>query len=214
MEQADTRQTRRRARTRGALLAAAEELFAARGPDAVSVDEIVAGADVAKGSFYNHFSDKNDLAREVMLGVRGEIERQVIEANRGIVDPAARVARALCVFARYALERPDRARSLLHLSRNATDPDAEVNEGVRHDVSAGLAAGRFGGESRDAAILLVMGAAQAAFQRALDADAATARKTVTGLVALLLRGLGVRLAEAQSIAAAAASDILTRKDRS
>jgi AcrR family transcriptional regulator len=43
------------------LMDAAERLFLARGIAATSVDAIVAGADVAKGTFYLHFESKEQL---------------------------------------------------------------------------------------------------------------------------------------------------------
>src|ERR1700728_5211621 len=43
------------------LMDAAERLFLARGIAATSVDAIVAGADVAKGTFYLHFQSKEQL---------------------------------------------------------------------------------------------------------------------------------------------------------
>ena len=55
----------RRDRTRDALLNAGRSLFAHRDVDGVSVDEIVEAAAVAKGSFYNHFADKDVFAREI-----------------------------------------------------------------------------------------------------------------------------------------------------
>src|SRR5487761_2398060 len=87
------RPDRRRARTRVALLNAGRTLLARRDVDGLSVDEIVAAADVAKGSFYNHFTDKDVFAREIGATVRREAERAVVAANRGITDPATRLAR-------------------------------------------------------------------------------------------------------------------------
>lgn len=46
---------------RGELLDAAERIFLAKGVAATSVDEIVAAADVAKGTFYLHFESKEHL---------------------------------------------------------------------------------------------------------------------------------------------------------
>ena len=92
----DIRPDRRRARTRAALLQAGQSLFAAQSVDAVSIDDIVLAADVAKGSFYNHFADKDALAREVAVTVRGEVEAQVDLANAGVADPVMRMARAPC----------------------------------------------------------------------------------------------------------------------
>jgi AcrR family transcriptional regulator len=51
-------------RTRAALVDAATELFAAKGVEATSVDEITARAAVAKGTFYVHFQRKQDVLLE------------------------------------------------------------------------------------------------------------------------------------------------------
>ncbi len=73
---ASRRPDRRRLRTRTALLHAGRALLAVRDIDAISIDEIVAAADVAKGSFYNHFADKEEsFAREIGAAVRTEAER-------------------------------------------------------------------------------------------------------------------------------------------
>src|SRR5512147_1232869 len=81
--------------TRAALLNAGRSLFAHRDVDGVSVDEIVEAAAVAKGSFYNHFADKDVFAREIAASARREAEALVNEVNCGISDPAVAVARAL-----------------------------------------------------------------------------------------------------------------------
>jgi len=128
------RSDRRRARTRAALLEAGRALYALRGLEAVSVDEIVAAADVAKGSFYNHFRDKDGLAREIAGEVRRQAERLVEAANAGVVDPAARVARALCVFIRFAIDHRDSAQVLWRLNSGATLADAPANRSLRAEV--------------------------------------------------------------------------------
>ncbi|MDR0433692.1 MAG: TetR/AcrR family transcriptional regulator, partial [Gracilibacteraceae bacterium] len=49
-----------------AILAAARELFAARGLRDVHVNEIAKLANVSQVSIYNYFGDKNSLAREAL----------------------------------------------------------------------------------------------------------------------------------------------------
>ena len=61
-----TRWDRRRERTHGRLLDAAEHLFRTRGFDATTVEEIAAAADVAKGTFFNYFSSKETLLGELL----------------------------------------------------------------------------------------------------------------------------------------------------
>lgn len=55
------RQTERRAATRNAILDAAEELFADKGIEGVTIDTIVAQAQVARGSFYYNFESKEQV---------------------------------------------------------------------------------------------------------------------------------------------------------
>ena len=55
--------------SRQALLDAAEQLLAERGTARVSIDDIVDKAGVAKGTFYNHFKDKADIAFEVAAAI-------------------------------------------------------------------------------------------------------------------------------------------------
>ena len=97
---------RRRVRTRAALLRAGQQLFSERSVDGVSIDDIVAAAQVAKGSFYNHFPDKDALAQALADQARASVETTAAIAGAGVADPAERVARALCVFVRQAVEHP------------------------------------------------------------------------------------------------------------
>jgi lysine 2,3-aminomutase len=64
------RRTRRKAATRSGLIAAATRLFSERGIYQVSIDDITASADLGKGTFYKHFSSRDDLLAAVVgLGV-------------------------------------------------------------------------------------------------------------------------------------------------
>lgn len=200
---------RRRARTRAALLRAGHALFAQRSVDGVSIDDIVACADVAKGSFYNHFPDKEALAREVAAEVRGAVEARVAALNAGVSDPAEQVARAVCFFARQAAEHPEPAGVMLRLFPGAGVPDAPMDRGVRAAVQAGLAAGRFQGVPLEAAVLMAVGVVQIAVSRGLQKPAgvqALARDLAHGL----LRGLGAPEGEGRDIAARAAVEVFAR----
>lgn len=58
-------QTRSR-KTRAALVDAARDLVARGGYEALRVDEVVAQAGVAKGTFFAHFTDKDGILTELM----------------------------------------------------------------------------------------------------------------------------------------------------
>jgi len=61
-----TRWERRRERTHGRLLHAAEHLFRTQGFESTTVEEIAAAADVAKGTFFNYFGSKETLLGELL----------------------------------------------------------------------------------------------------------------------------------------------------
>ena len=205
-EKAMPRPDRRRARTRGALVEAGVRLFSRRPIEAVSVDEITETADIAKGSFYNHFSDKDELGREVSRHVREEVEARVTAANEDIADAAVRVARALYVFSLYSLDKPDRARALSRLHAGATLPHAPSNRGLRADLESGLNSGRFSSFALETGLMGVIATVQITMSRILDPAAPRlGEKALTDIAAFLLRGLGLSNAAARKAAVEAAS---------
>jgi AcrR family transcriptional regulator len=207
------KEDRRRARTRAALLQAGQTLFAEHTVESVSVDDIVLCADVAKGSFYNHFADKEELARLIAENVRCEAERLVGEANHRIADPALRVAQALCIFVRFARACPEKARALMRLHAGATLPEAPLNSGVRADLQRGIAEGRFRDLSLQAGLLLIMGVVQIAIGRVLEPKSPVPSMGLArDLAFLLLRGLGLASREAAAIASSASERILGTAD--
>lgn len=202
---------RRRARSRAALLDAAETLFAARGVDAVSIDEIVAGADVAKGTFYNHFEDKDAIARTIAGAVRADIEDEVTAANAAVTDPALRCARALCIHARFATQFPVRAQALTRLHAGTLSPEAAINRGLRADIEAGFASGQLQAYDCATAMLFVGSGAIAIIAAVLNG--APAQVTAREIITLLLAGLGVRRPSAAAIARAASNDVFGTGER-
>ncbi|MGD0048935.1 MAG: TetR/AcrR family transcriptional regulator [Bryobacteraceae bacterium] len=73
-----TTQAQRRQDTRRRILSAAGKLFRAQGFDKTSVDQIVAAAEVAKGTFYQYFQAKIDVA----LALGSEAQQQSLEEIR------------------------------------------------------------------------------------------------------------------------------------
>ncbi len=68
-----TRQQRRVGRTRQKLLEAASSLFAEKGLDLTTINDITERADVGKGTFYYHFKNKEGLLKVLINKVLGEL---------------------------------------------------------------------------------------------------------------------------------------------
>jgi AcrR family transcriptional regulator len=92
--------------TRAALVAAARDLFASRGYQAVPTDEIVRAAGVTRGALYHHYADKQDLFRAVVEDLERELTTEVRTAFDEAPDPVTGMAAALDVFLTACL-RPE-----------------------------------------------------------------------------------------------------------
>jgi AcrR family transcriptional regulator len=201
---------RRRTRTRAALLSAGRTLLATRDIDGISVDEIVAVADVAKGSFYNHFADKELFARAIAGAVRRHVEQCVVLANASVSDPPQRLARGLCVYLRFAIEHRDSARVLWRLNSGSTMADAPINQELKRDLLHGIQSGRLPSVDLEAGLLLVMGAVVISMRHVLEELLNTVPSRIAAdMAAGMLRALGVARAEARRIADSAARSIFS-----
>lgn len=198
-------------RTRAALVAAGRRLFSEHPVDAVTVDDIVRAAAVGKGSFYNHFPDRESLLRAVSAEIRRSVEGAIRRANAEESDPARRVARAVCCYLRYAIDEPEPAAVLVRIHGGHTSLDAPLNRGLVDDMEGGLASGRFAVPTVEAGALYLLGVCQMALARLVqEPTPGLAISLAQQMCALLLRGLGLPPAEAELIAAQASDEIVRR----
>lgn len=177
--------------------------------DAVTVDEIVQAAGVGKGSFYNHFKDREAMVRAISAEIRAGVERAIDLANAEVEDPARRVARACCIYLRFALDEPERAGFLVRVHFGHTSLEAPLNRGLVEDISKGLAAGRFRISTLEAGVLYVLGVTQIALIRIVREPSPTlAVSLAQQLCAMLLSGLRLPDSDADLIAAQASEEIV------
>lgn len=200
----------KRGETRSALVAAGHKLFSKKPVDAVAIDDIVQEAGVAKGSFYNHFKEKNDILMAVREEVRKNINIQVNEINSGVEDPAVRVARALAVHYRLTFDDPNIVSIILHRDANVGNAIAlEVNQGALEDAREGVSSGRFAVPSAESAAHFIVGTGYAGMVSMInDQNVSLVASLARHLILLVLRGLGLETEEAASIAAIAVEQII------
>lgn len=183
----------RAARTRKALLDAGFDLLADRPIDAIAIDEVVARAGVAKGSFFNHFTDKQGFAHAIGAAVRIELEERVGTANDGVADPVARLAGGMRVAVEFALTDRKRAIVMLRGLESATGMGHELNQGIRADIEALDRAGIARPETARTGVLYWLGLCQIAQVNVIERrpDRRYAAERLREMLVLGLSGLGV-----------------------
>jgi len=121
----------KRARTKAQLIAAAKALFS-RGPwEAVTVDEVVNEAGVAKGTFYGHFNDLSQLAAAVADELIQSFDEFIQPQRLTISDPLVRVAFGCDAFIAKALEDRSWASLVARMARS----HPAVGQGARSRLS-------------------------------------------------------------------------------
>ena len=193
----------RAARTRAALIAAGFELLVERPIDAIPIDDVVAKAGVAKGSFFNHFADKQDFANAIATEVRLEVEALITKANDGVANPVERIAGGMRVAAEFAMAQPKRSAVLLRSQGSSTARAHPLNRGVVGDFEAACTQGLLRPEAQESGVLYWLGLCQAVMTNIVERKPPRedALKRLSEMLVLGLTGLGVSADDARSIAA-------------
>jgi AcrR family transcriptional regulator len=118
-------------RRRGIIEHAATELFAERGYNGASIDEIARLAGISPPVLYDHFSSKQDLHRALLERHYADLRDVWRENLAGEDPPERRIARALGAWFAYVESHPYAWRMLFR--DDSGDPEVEA---IRRDVAA------------------------------------------------------------------------------
>jgi len=188
---------RNKAENRAAILVAARRVFAELGYEAATVRDIIGATELAAGTFYNYFPDKESVLRALLGEKMSEMRRRADEARRGAssVEEVVRSTFAIS-FAMVAEDRE--VFDLLHRNAGAIraildEPSFVANrDELRRDLERALrrsGARRLDAEYLTAAISgLAFEVAAAAVERKparIDAAADFATTFVLGGIAAL-----------------------------
>lgn len=148
---------RRKQRTRAALIGAAQRLLAT-GTTSVSIQEITTAADVGFGSFYNHFTSKDELF-EAALGATLDMWTSMLDAAvEGIDDPALIFAMSFRMTGRLQRANPELVRVLLHSGTSVLTREGGLRSRAMDDLDVGIERGRFGTDDTELSVMLIGGA--------------------------------------------------------
>ena len=196
-------------RTRERLLQAGFELIGEGGAEGAGIDALVARAGISKQTFYNHFSDRDQLTAALTLESRHVIQQAISASNADVVDPVQRLARGVATYARQAVVNPFLAQFVARttISRGLFD---EGNRGLEQDMAAGVAQGRLQVDHQATAVMFVIGVtATLIAQITASQDSTSAGTQCREVLTMLLRALGCGGDEGRQIAAQASHDVIS-----
>ena len=95
---------RNKAQNRAAILAAGREVFGELGFGEVTVRDIVRRTDLASGTFYNYFPDKESVFRALVEEIGDEVRERVRAARREATDIESFVADGFRAYFEYVAD--------------------------------------------------------------------------------------------------------------
>lgn len=184
-----TRQERRKARTRAAILDAAEEFFAAMDPESATIARIADAADVAVATVYQHFSGKDDLHLAVVERALEKNERHMMAIYDSDAPAVQKLIGAVRAYLAFYLESPRLFRLIALRQGTPTD------ESTAGPVAVMLSE-RVDRMTQALAGVVEQGIAEGTFRRVSPLDTARfAWGSMNGVIALAQRPDRLRLSE-------------------
>ena len=197
-----TRGHKKRERTREQLLAAAMLVLAEKG-EALTVSDVVARAEVSNGTFYNYFTDRDELidalAEHSLIRLAARSAVETVEQ-----DPARRFAIATGRVLTRATQDPAWGRAVLRLADHRRSLDHAVGRYLDEDLAEGFAQQRFALAPDEITRDLLVGLIVLTIRRIVRGEAP--EDHVERVLSRALTTLGVPDAEAAALAREAASE--------
>jgi AcrR family transcriptional regulator len=191
---------RRKARTRAALVRAAQTLIA-EGRTSVPILEITQAADVGMGSFYNHFETKEQLFEAAVEAVMDAYGQLLDRLTGEIEDPAEVFATSFRLTGRLHRREPELSKVLLNNALRLLSAPNGLAPRARRDIEAAAEAGRFDVTDLDVAVTMAAGALIALGQLLHDQPDRDVDETTDRITEDLLRMFGLPRRQAQRICA-------------
>ncbi|BAT54191.1 putative tetR family transcriptional regulator [Nostoc sp. NIES-3756] len=188
----------KREKTRTSLIDAAYRVFARKEAEAVTIDDIIAEAGVARGTFYNYFQTREDVLKAVAASLSDEMNQKIWAQSVAIADPAERMAIAIRQFLHHAIQDATWGWFIVRMGLVAAPLSETIERGVMTDLEAGIQLKRFQVDSVPAAIDLILGTSLMAMRSILEGH--TQPNHPEQIAKIILKTLGVPATDAHAIA--------------
>jgi len=134
---------KKRERTRGALLDSAISVFASKGYAATKITDITNHAELANGTFYNYYDDKDALLHDVAIGLAVEITSGIDAELQALIHAPTRVVLATARCLQIARQKPEWLRVLLESLFVVPEMQSAAVKYLRQDLKLGIEQGHF-----------------------------------------------------------------------
>jgi AcrR family transcriptional regulator len=162
-----SRTARRQAQTRADLIAAAREIIAESGVEALRVSDVTARADVAFGTFYNQFKTKDDIVEAVVAETIVGLAHSVEESPE-FDDPAEALVASTRAIVRIAYDDPPLARLLVKLEQAEARFERIIRPQAGALLERGVAQGCFAIDDLETTLTMSIAAAFEVIRGILD----------------------------------------------
>lgn len=188
----------RRHKMRERLITGALSVFAEKGLHETAIDDVIKAVDVSRGTFYKYFRTHEDLLEAVSASMSDYLMRLVDPLVLTHADPAERVASGIRLWIQAGQTVPHLAKFI----SKAPWPDASSGGlalvYLSRDIQAGMHSGRFDVPHLQVGLDMVIGPVMSALH-AMTLQALPANHA-SDLAGTVLRGLGIKTAEAKRLA--------------
>ncbi len=178
---------KKRERTRSALLDSAISVFASKGFEATRIIDITNHAELANGTFYNYYPDKDELLRDVASGLAVEITGRINDEMDGLSHGPTRVVLATARLLQIARQEPEWINVFLEGVFIVPELQSATVQYLKQDLEMGIAQGHFATDIN----LLLVNQILALIRAALLLDPGMSDATIKQTCESVLRLLGL-----------------------
>lgn len=195
----------RREKTRQKLLSTAVAVFAERGVDAPSIDEFIAAAGVARGTFYNHFKTTRELLDAVTAEISDEVIATIERVVVGIDSPVQRVACGCAMYMQVAIDHPAWGAFITRTGMRGTASGRLIDIYLPRDLELAREQGQASFTTVRGARDVLLGSLRQGIESVLSG--AAPREHLRETLGMALRGIGVPKAQVSRLMAAPVGEI-------
>jgi AcrR family transcriptional regulator len=177
----------KRERTRAALIDAIYQVVAQKAAESMTIDDIIATAGVARGTFYNYFQSRDEALLALAITLRDGMKQGMEGQTTSLDDPAERIAIALRQLLHRAIQDKTWGWVVFRIGL-AVNPFSELMEqGMLADLERGKQLKRLQFDDLQAAITLIRGTGWMALRNILNGqDALDYPEQVTKIILVAL----------------------------